>query len=97
MVVCSTIGHEHRRAMRLVTCEGDGSFPYCGECAALLVRGGETDVGGVAEAPRYAHEGNASLDVRIANGSYVAVDGRGLTTEQAVEAVCSYLPVIPRG
>ena len=43
----------------------------------------------------YVKHGIASLDVQITNGMASVVDGTGLTTEQAVEAVCSYLPVVP--
>ena len=28
----------------LVTCEGDGAYPYCGECAGILIGGGERRV-----------------------------------------------------
>jgi len=33
-VMCATLGHENQRATRYVSCEGNGSYPYCDECAA---------------------------------------------------------------
>lgn len=49
-----------RRATVYLTCEGDGSYPYCDDCAEVLLRSGETDLGPVddpvvAERDRYQH------------------------------------------
>lgn len=44
---------------------------------------------------RFYKNGDASLSVYIANGPSLEVMGHKLTTEEAVEAVCSYLPVAP--
>lgn len=37
------------RATRYVTCDGEGKHPYCDECADVLVRGGESDLGPVEQ------------------------------------------------
>jgi hypothetical protein len=45
-VVCTTFDCGGR-ATRYVSCEGEGRFAYCDECADILVRGGEIDGGAV--------------------------------------------------
>ena len=37
------------RATRYVTCDGEGRHPYCEECADVLIRGGESDLGPVTQ------------------------------------------------
>lgn len=37
---CSTADHPHVRAVALVTCEGEGAYPYCRACTDSLVSGG---------------------------------------------------------
>jgi len=59
-VMCATLGHGNQRATRYVSCEGNGSYPYCDECADVLIRGGEQDGGAtddpvVAERDRLQH------------------------------------------
>jgi hypothetical protein len=36
-------------AVRYVSCEGEGSYPYCRECADVLIRVGEIDRGPVID------------------------------------------------
>jgi hypothetical protein len=45
-VPCTTAGCRNR-AERYVSCENEGLFPYCGECAAILISGGESEHGAV--------------------------------------------------
>lgn len=45
MVECVTADCQNR-ADSSVTCEGEGAFPYCRDCAAVLLRGGESLVSG---------------------------------------------------
>ena len=67
------------------------------EVGAYLAGSSSSEPGGQEREARWVKYGNASLGVRITNGPAVVVSGTGLTTEEAVEAVCSYLPVVPVG
>lgn len=46
MTECTTWGCSNR-AESMVSCEGEGVFPYCRECADLLISDGEERVGAV--------------------------------------------------
>lgn len=68
-------------AVRLVSCEGEGSFPYCHECSTTLLGGHELDRGPVSE-DAACGDPSCSYRAEIDMGYYVSTDA--LMSDEAI-------------
>ena len=86
------------RATRYVTCDGEGRHPYCEECADVLIRGGESDLGPVTQprVPDFPNElVEAAAKALRPDYTHAQASDRILADESARAVLAAVLPLIP--